>query len=359
MEKNLKIAIDCRMLGMSGVGVYLKSFLDYTLIHYVDTNFLLLGTSELELYINLDNVTIKEIEIPPFSIKEYFFFPIKEINECDIYFSPNYNVPSGIKIPICCTIHDLLFWDVKEISSLIGRWIRILVVKRAYHLSDLIFTVSKFSLLRINKHLGNKCTVVTYNALRSVIKPVKTSVSNKKYMVFVGNVKPHKGLSTLLQAYIEFSLHDDYDLVIVGSYRNFKTAYPEILAYEKENGISFTGKVSDDMLLDLIGNAAMLVQPSVYEGFGIPPMEALYLGVPVVLSDIPVFKEIYSDFPVTYFQCQNPESLASAVRQVKPFTDALIESVQNKISSIYNPANVSNTIMQALINTCNESFANR
>lgn len=355
----MRIAIDCRMLGMSGVGVYLKTILDYALCNYSDINFLLIGTSNLKPYSDLDNVTIQIVEVPPFSAHEFISFPVKEINECNVYFNPNYNVPLGVKIPICCTIHDLLFWDVKEVSSLFGRWIRIFAVKRAYRLSKVIFTVSKFSLSRISKHLGNKQIVVTYNALRSVIKPVKTSVSNKKYMVFVGNVKPHKGLSTLLQAYIDFSLHDDYDLVIVGNYQNFKTAYPEILAYEKENGISFTGKVSDEMLLNLIGNAAMLVQPSVYEGFGIPPMEALYLGVPVVLSDIPVFKEIYSDFPVIYFQCQNPESLASAIRQVKPYTDAMIESVRNKISSIYNPANVSNTIMQALINTCNESFANR
>lgn len=355
----VKVAVDCRMLGMSGVGVYLENFLDYTLLNYSDINFLLIGTSKLKLYSDLNNVTIQIVEIPPFSIKEYIYFPVKEINNCDIYFNPNYNIPFGITIPICCTIHDLLFLDIKEVSSLIGRWIRALAVKRAYHLSELIFTVSKFSLSRINKHLGNKQTIVTYNALRSIIRPLKTSALDRKYMVFVGNVKPHKGLKDLLLAYIDYSLYVDYDLVIVGDYQNFKTAYPEILAYEKVNGISFTGKVSDEKLLDLIGNAAMLVQPSVYEGFGIPPMEALYLGVPIVLSDIPVFKEIYSHFPVTFFECQNPKSLAEAVRRVSPYTKVQIEKVRNRISSFYSPANVSDTIMQSLIKICNESFTSR
>lgn len=355
----IKIAVDCRMLGMSGVGVFLKNFLDYVLPHYSEIYFLLIGTSRLESYSYLDNVTVQMVEIAPFSVKEYFSFPVKEINDCDIYFNPNYNIPSGIKIPICCTIHDLLFWDVKEVSSFMGRWIRILAVKRAYHLSELIFTVSNFSLSRIRKHLGYKQAVVTYNALRSVIKCTDTSVPDRKYIVFVGNVKPHKGLKTLLVAYNEYGLHDEYDLMIIGNYQSFKTAYPEILEYENMHGISFTGKVSDEKLLDLIGNAAMLVQPSVYEGFGIPPMEALFMGIPVVLSDIPVFKEIYSDFPVIFFECGNSENLAEAVRQVMPYTETMIKNVKDKIASIYNPANVSNTIMRTLIKIYNESSTNR
>lgn len=355
----IKIAVDCRMLGMSGVGVFLKNFLDYALPHYSDIYFLLIGTARLELYSYLDNVTIQTVEIPPFSVREYFSFPVKEINDCDIYFNPNYNIPSGIKIPICCTIHDLLFWDVKEVSSFIGRWIRILAVKRAYHLSELIFTVSNFSLSRIHKHLGNKQAVVTYNALRPVIKRTDALVHGRKYIVFVGNVKPHKGLKNLLVAYNEYRLRDEYELIIVGNYQSFKTAYPEILEYENMDGISFTGKVSDEKLWELIGNAAILVQPSVYEGFGIPPMEALFMGIPVVLSDIPVFKEIYSDFPVTFFECGNPESLAEAVRRVVPYTETMIKNVKDKITSVYNPANVSNTIMQALIKIYNESSTNR
>ena len=80
----VKVAVDCRMLGMSGVGVYLENFLDYTLLNYSDINFLLIGTSKLKLYSDLNNVTIQIVEIPPFSIKEYIYFPVKEINNCDI-----------------------------------------------------------------------------------------------------------------------------------------------------------------------------------------------------------------------------------------------------------------------------------
>lgn len=355
----LKIAVDCRMFGMSGVGVFLKNFLDYALPHYSDIYFLLIGTVQIESYSYLDNVTVQTVEIPPFSIKEYFSFPVKEINFCDVYFNPNYNIPAGIKIPICCTIHDLLFWDVKEVSSFAGRWIRILAVKRAYYLSRIVFTVSEFSLSRIVKHLGLKPSVVTYNALRPIIQRVRSSVASRKYIVFVGNVKPHKGLRELLIAYSEFGLNIEYDLVIVGDYQNFRTAYPEILEYKQIDGISFTGKVSDERLLDLIGNSAVLVQPSVYEGFGIPPMEALFLGVPVVLSDIPVFKEIYSDFPVLFFECRNPKSLAEAIGRVETYTEAEKKCVSDKILTLYSPARVSETIIRAITKIYNESSTNR
>ena len=355
----MKIAIDCRMLDMSGVGLFLKNFLDYALLHYPDIYFLLIGNSRLGIYSHLDNVTLRMVDIPPFSVKEYLSFPVKEINDCDVYFNPNYNIPSGINIPICCTIHDLLFWDVKEVSSLIGRWIRILAVKRAYRLANLIFTVSNFSLSRIRKHLGYKQAVVTYNALRLITRYEYISASDKKYIVFVGNVKPHKGLKDLLVAYTTFGLHADYDLVIVGDYQNFKTACPELLKYRQVNGISFTGKVSDEKLLALIGNAAMLVQPSVYEGFGISPMEALFLGVPVVLSDIPVFKEIYLDFPVTFFECKNPQSLAKAVYRTMPYTEVEKKHIRDKILSLYSQEAVSESIIQAIIKIYNESFTNR
>lgn len=355
----MKIAIDCRMFGMSGIGLFLKNFLDYALPHYPDIHFLLIGNSRLEMYSHLDNVIVRIVDIPPFSVKEYLSFPVKEINDCDVYFNPNYNIPSGINIPICCTIHDLLFWDVKEVSSLIGRWIRILAVKRAYYLAKLIFTVSDFSLSRIHKRLGYKRAIVTYNALRPMTEYEYTSVSDKKYIVFVGNVKPHKGLKDLLAAYTTFGLHTGYDLVIVGDYQNLKTASPELLKYEQANGISFTGKVSDEKLLALIGNAAMLVQPSVYEGFGIPPMEALFLGVPVVLSDIPVFKEIYSDFPVTFFECKNPQSLAEAIWRIIPYTEEEKKYIRNKILSQYSQEAVSKPIIQAIIKIYNESSANR
>ena len=76
---------------------------------------------------------------------------------------------------------------------------------------------------------------------------------------------------------------------------------------------------------EYIKNAALLVQPSLYEGFGIPPLEAMSLGTPVLVSDIPVFKEIYADFPVTFFEAGNATDLSK--RLIKLFENGIPQRV--------------------------------
>lgn len=73
------------------------------------------------------------------------------------------------------------------------------------------------------------------------------------------------------------------------------------------------GHVDQNTLFALYANATALIQPSVYEGFGIPPLEAMSMGTQAVISDIEVFREIYSGFPVTYFRAGDPSSLTSTL----------------------------------------------
>ena len=78
-------------------------------------------------------------------------------------------------------------------------------------------------------------------------------------------------------------------------------------------GVVFTGKISDDELLKEISSAGVLVQPSEYEGFGIPPLEALYLNTKPIVSDIEVFKEVYEDLDVDFFKVNDIEDLANKI----------------------------------------------
>ena len=75
--------------------------------------------------------------------------------------------------------------------------------------------------------------------------------------------------------------------------------------------VEFTGRLTDEELLPAIARAKYLVLPSVYEGFGLPPLEALVLGTQPIVSDIPVFREVYEGFPVVFFQGE--EELARAL----------------------------------------------
>jgi glycosyltransferase involved in cell wall biosynthesis len=116
-----------------------------------------------------------------------------------------------------------------------------------------------------------------------------------------------------------------YKLIIVGSRENFRSSDREFS--QKISGmaaglVEFTGSISNENLADLLAKAKLLVQPSFYEGFGLPPLEAMVLGTPALISDIPVFREIYKDYPVSFFRSGDKEDLRKKMTEllVKPKT---------------------------------------
>ena len=308
----MKIAIDCRMLGSGGIGTYLESLLPFFL---KDFDCLLFGKKELIQSVIPEQKTaaiVVDCNIKPFSLKELFFFSkglLKLINQCDIYYTPYCNIPHGIKIPVFSTIHDVVFLDIPSLTSRIG----VMASKK-------IFTVSNFSALRINANLKlhNKKVIVTYNSVPKWFTDKSENISKEHFLLFVGNIKKHKGLHTLLMAFDIISKQDDkLKLVIVGNSENFRTGDDSIkkLINSFHNGkILFTGRISNEEVRSYYETAKLLIQPSFYEGFGMPPLEALYCGTNVVISDIPVFMEIYKDFPVTYFHCGDSNDLAQKIQ---------------------------------------------
>ena len=307
----MTIAFDCRMINASGVGVYLRGILPFLL--QPQNDFLLLGNvAQLHFSISNKNVKIIECNIKHFSVKELFFFPaetVRQINKAELYFAPFFNIPHGIKIPVYTTIHDIIFPDMPKLSSRAGLAIRMWFFRRAYKKSRKIFTVSEFSKSRIERHLGaEKPVIVTYSAIQPMFLEYRTnnhSIIKKETIVFIGNIKKHKGLDYLLDAFSRAKKEGlPHLLIIIGSKDNFRTKDNATLQKIEEignNAVSFTGFVSDKTLMEYLSTAALLVQPSLYEGFCLPPLEAMVLGTPALISDIPVLREVYADYPVTFF----------------------------------------------------------
>lgn len=302
-----KIAVDCRMLQKSGIGTYLKNILIYWL-QLSDYQWVLIGKRNIiqeELDISKSNCQIIEYDAPIFSTKELLCFPTKVVNDCDLFFSPNFNIPLGIKIPVYITIHDVVFLDYKDFSGRIGRFIRYISLKRAIKKAKKIFTVSQFTKDRIRKHYKtDKEIIVAYNGINvDLLKFDEKKHSCEydfRYLLYIGNIKKHKGLDILLDALSEL----DKKLIIVGDVKGLKTADKKNYKKMSSNkNIILSGRIkSNEHLYSIISNAEALIQPSRYEGFGIPPLEALYLDTPVILSDIDVFKEIYANLPVAFFR---------------------------------------------------------
>jgi glycosyltransferase involved in cell wall biosynthesis len=147
-------------------------------------------------------------------------------------------------------------------------------------------------------------------------------IKKERTIIFVGNIKKHKGLSCLLDAFFAARSRGlDVNLIIVGEKNIFRSSNSEVLRrIQGSDAVRFTGFVGDDELCRLIQDSALLVQPSLYEGFCLPPLEAMCLGAQALISDIPVLHEIYAGFPVTYFRAGDAGDLA----------DKLIELLYNR-----------------------------
>jgi glycosyltransferase involved in cell wall biosynthesis len=305
----MKLSIDCRAINSSGIGVYLKGCLPFFLSQ--PHEFLLIGDTEKIDFFKERRANIKIINCPVkiFSFKELFFFPpdvLKSINQTSLYYSPFFNIPGGITIPVYTTIHDIIFPDMPELTSKTGLAARMFFYRLAVKKSKKIFTVSNFSKSRIEHHLGTKKPViVTHSALQPFLKkPIAPRKSNT--IVFIGNIKKHKGLSILLEAFLEARQEGlNYTLLIVGNKDNFRSRDRDVsekIRAFAEKAVKFTGYIEDEELKNLLAGASLLVQPSLYEGFGLPPLEAMCLGTRALISDIPVFREIYAEFPVVFFR---------------------------------------------------------
>ncbi len=295
----MKIAVDCRYIGHSGIGRVCEGILDN--LDYSENEYFLIGQKKyLEKYIGAH---IVENDTEPYSLKGLRSFDKKLNKLCDAIIIPNFLIPFGIKIPVYSVMHDLIFLDLKQTTRGIkDRLIKKILLKRCMKRSKAITCVSAFTLSRCKHYFGRyaeKCYVAYQGLSKDIINYAEhnayISVKEDK-IVFVGNVKPHKGLKTLLDAFSQVS---GLTLKIIGEKENFLTGMNlDVSAYEH---VFFTGRISDEELFSEIESAKFLIQPSLYEGFGIPPLEALYLGTQPIISDIEVFREVYKDLPVVYF----------------------------------------------------------
>lgn len=343
----MKIAVDARFVGKSGIGTYIENVLGCFLAEHPEHSYLII-TDQRGRYHESSNVEVQYCDIKPFSTKELFRFPLERVNGCDVFYSPYINLPLGIKVPVFSTIHDVIFLDYPGLVSSLGKCVRRMFFLHAVHKSKCIFTVSNFSRSRIQHHFGNKKPiVVTYSAISNQIKKYEELVSQKDdYYIYVGNIKKHKGLKVLIEAFNQAKKEGlKSRLFIVGDCAKFRSSdesFNETL--NSCDGVEFTGFMSNEKMFNMISRAKALVLPSFYEGLGLPPMEALYLGTNAIISDIDVFKEIYGDLPVCFFKTGCVESLKRTLLNfnAEPFD---VGKIREKIDKTYNFSTIAESIL--------------
>ena len=321
----IKIAIDARMINHSGIGTYMKNLLNVLIVDY---HLVLLGIpSEIQKHINSDKIDIIEFNSPIYSISEQIIFPAK-IPNCDIFLSPHYNIPlfpikAKRRVVIINDANHLAFYNQLSFKQkLYSKF----MMKAAVSISDKIITISEFSKSEILKYLNvdtKKISVVHFGIDPSIIEselhyiPSFNNIPDK-FLLYVGNIKPHKNLINLLKAFeIILSSHSDYKLIIVGKKEGFITGDNEVFKMVENNrllndNIIFTGYIENRELYNYYKSASLFVFPSLYEGFGIPPLEAMICGCPVIASDITAIPEICGD-AILYVNPFEPNDIAEKV----------------------------------------------
>lgn len=325
------LVVDARMLGASGIGTYLQNLIP-PLAQAFDVS--LLGNPEELAKLSLSPSTkIIAAKTQIYTIKEQWEL-CSLVPACDIFWSPHYNIPL---LPVLAhkrvvTIHDTYHLAYQHTLSLAQKLYSNLLLRAAARVSDKVITVSEFSKKELQKYLNLKATAVevihngldkeTYKQVDKVeaqraLKQSLPGLPERKFILFVGNVKPHKNLSTLVKAFSGLidSTDEKYTLVIVGKKDGFITGDQDLFKLLRANHtlnqrVFFTGQVSEKQLQFLYNSASLFVFPSMYEGFGLPPLEAMACGCPVITTETASMPEVCADAAL-YF----PPSDAAALEQ--------------------------------------------
>jgi glycosyltransferase involved in cell wall biosynthesis len=270
------------MIGYSGVGVYIKNVV------------FMLNTS-----INCLGWDVKDVKI--YSVFEQYIY--LKIPSSKLFWSPHWNIPL---LPIrakkrMVTIHDVYHLAFANQFSALKRWYAKLMIHQAVSRSDIILTVSEFSKQEIIKYTGTKKTIhVVHNGIGvdpSIYDDSLGSLVDAPYILYVGNVKPHKNLSRALAAFEALpAQYADVKFVIVGKKENFITGDDAFIQRALLNpNVIFTGYVDDARLVGYYKHAILLFFPSLYEGFGLPPLEAQACGCPCLVSNAASLPEVCGD----------------------------------------------------------------
>ncbi len=326
MQYKLKLCIDARMINNSGIGIYIKNIIPYLVDKFEVT---LLGDANELNY--LEAKKIIPVKSPIYSIREQFELP-QIVPHCDIFWSPHFNVPL-LRVKATkriVTIHDAFHLFFYKKLSLMQKLYSKLLINKAVNASKVIITVSDFSKSEIINYTNSEPdkVKVIHNGIKQarLLKDFESvRVKYKlplKYILFVGNVKPHKNLKNLLKAYLLLNteIRNEFKIVIVGNKDGFIIADNELFCLidtstTLEENIVFTGFVDEDDMDTIYSNASLFVFPSIYEGFGLPPLEAMLNNCPVIVSNIGSLKEVCGD-AVVYFNPIEPGDISNKIAEI-------------------------------------------
>jgi glycosyltransferase involved in cell wall biosynthesis len=331
-----RIAIDLRMYRHSGIGRYLRNLLPPLLpllqaesIRVIAPPALIAGAP----WLHDPHIEVFPTDAAIYSIAEQLLSLRGAFRDTQLLWVPHYNAPIFYRGPLAVTIHDIAPLALPEIlGNPIKRAYARLLIERATTRATAILSASEFTSRELQTRLAvdPRKINVAYQGLEatwpSSAKPHREP-DGAPYLLYVGNVKPNKNLGRLLEAFAIIQHRIPHRLILAGKMRGFGTNDDAVLQCAANMGdrVRFTGEIPDSGLIALYAGATALVMPSLYEGFGLPLLEAMHLGCPVLSSNAAALPEVAAAAAL-YFDPRNTQSIADCLLRV---TDApLLESLR-------------------------------
>ena len=299
--------------------VYCSKNLNSKKINYVYSTDLINGHNHF--FLNSNNRLVRWLFQLYYFIWKQIILPIKCLKQNpDILLCPDYILPFwNLNLKKVVVLHDSLFWKNREDYSKFWRWYYLKCINYGIDESTTIVTTSEHSKKSLNNLLrknNNNIEVIYQSCSKSRIKK-----KIQKNILHVGSFEKRKNLMTLVKSFFKIKsnpLNKEFKLILAGTTNFFgkNSEYISIKNFIKDNNIEkdviITGHVSNQEKNKLYSKAFLYVFPSNDEGFGIPIIEAFSNKLPVICSDIEVFKEIGND-AVLNFEKNNHKDLASKI----------------------------------------------
>lgn len=269
LNQQNKVIFDTRWFGEHGIGRFATEVYDEDFFQPIS--------------LNGNPVSIFDV----IKLTIYLFF------NKNFFFSPGFNAPFFFLHRTAITIHDLNHIDVDANTSFLKKLYYNIVLKRACRKAALIFTVSEFSKGRIVDWSGinpDKVKVV-YNGVSSAFhQDVQPYLPGFPYIFIVGNRKLHKNEDRALRAFAQANIDKNIHVLFSGKPSDQLANTAKKL--QIEDRVKFLGRLSEDELASTYKGALCLLFPSLYEGFGLPVIEAMACGTPVITSNTTSLVEI-------------------------------------------------------------------
>jgi len=328
----MKIGIDARFIGPQGTGLgkYTeKLILSLAKIDKKNQYFIFLKKNNWS-YLKLpQNFTKVLADVNWYSVEEQIKMPsIFNAQNLDLLHVPHFNVPIFYRGKFIVTIHDLIHHQFDEESVTTKNKLKFktkrigykLIIGSAVKKAQKIITPStavKNELIKTFNLDKNKVEV-TYEAAEEEYQHLKPDhQKNNPFLIYVGNVYPHKNITSLLEA---IKITPKINLKIICARDVFwERLNKEITIRQLEKKVTTLPYQKPQQLAKIFTKATAYVFPTLSEGFGIPPLNAMTASLPVICSSIPVLKEVYGDAAV-YFNPKDPTDIAAKIEKVTSST---------------------------------------